>query len=310
MVTPDFKGYYNAKLLITGEYLVLNGAKALAVPLCFGQRLEVYNNNQGFISWSSISFDEKEWFSGNYDFSNFEILKTNNGDIALHPQKLLRAAKLLNPEFLRNSFGCHLVVTLNYPIEWGLGSSSTLIAAIATWANVDPFLLHFSVSSGSAYDIACAFSNTPILYSLHQKTPSFSPISFNPSFISRIYFVYQGEKKDSAEGIEHYKKLVHAPSSDLINQMNFLTEAMCNASTLAEFEIVMRKHEALISVLLGVPSIKTTHFADLPGEAKSLGAWGGDFCMITWNDDISLLPQYLKERNFDTFFNFSNIVLL
>ena len=40
--------YSNGKLLITGEYLVLDGAKAFALPTKFGQNLIVEKgNNQG-----------------------------------------------------------------------------------------------------------------------------------------------------------------------------------------------------------------------------------------------------------------------
>ena len=56
---------------------------------------------------------------------------------------------------------------------------------------------------------------------------------------------------------------------------------MLYAETLQEFEAVIQEHESLISTLLGVPPIKNILFSDLPGEVKSLGAWGGDFCMLT-----------------------------
>lgn len=310
MSNPVFKGYYNAKLLLSAEYLVLAGAKALAVPLRFGQQIEVYENEQGFISWNSIAHNGNTWFSAKYAQNSFDVMSSSDKDIAVHPQKLLKTASLLNPEFLLNSKGCHLDVTLNYPIEWGIGSSSTLIAAIAFWANVDPFQLHFSVSSGSGYDIACAFRNQPLIYSVNNQVPSITEVNFNPEFAARVFFVYQGVKKDSAEGIKQFKNLVHKPSGDLINQSNILTTAMLNAQSLSEFEIAMRKHEAMISVLLNVQPIKNRFFQDLPGEAKSLGAWGGDFCMITWNDDLSLLPKYLHNIGMNIFFNFSNIVLL
>ena len=41
--------YSNGKLLLTGEYVVLDGAKALAVPTRFGQNLIVKKgNNRSF----------------------------------------------------------------------------------------------------------------------------------------------------------------------------------------------------------------------------------------------------------------------
>jgi hypothetical protein len=301
--------YHNAKLLLTAEYLVLNGAKALALPLKFGQRLEVDDNETGFISWKSIAFDGSIWFSAKYDLLNFEIIESINPGMAQHPQRLLRAARKLKHEFLNQSSGCNVVSTLNYPLLWGLGSSSTLITGISAWAGIDPFQLHFEVSSGSGYDIACAISKGPVLYSVSDKIPVYQPVKFSPSFADRIFFVYQGKKQDSAEGIQNYRNRNSDPGRSSVDMATSLTERMILATTLTGFETIMYEHETLISDLLGVPSIKQTLFANLPGEVKSLGAWGGDFCMLTWHDNLQLLPAYLKSKGFEVWFNFNEIVL-
>jgi mevalonate kinase len=304
-----FNSYYNAKLLLTAEYCVLNEAKALAVPLRFGQRLNVEDIQQGFISWQSIAHDGSIWFSGKYSLHDFQIIESNNPDIAIHPQRLMRAARKLNPAFNTESSGCHVASTLNYPLLWGLGSSSTLIAAIADWAGVDPFTLHFKVSKGSGYDIACALSDGPLLYKLSGRKPEFKRVTFSPSFADKIYFVYQGKKQDSAEGIRKFRNKNSNKEIETIKTADLLTDRMLNASLLSEFEQVIREHEMLISNLLDSPSIRQTIFSDLPGEVKSLGAWGGDFCMLTWHDDPRLLSAYLKSKALKTWFNFNEIVL-
>jgi mevalonate kinase len=309
LIALMFNAYYNAKLLLTGEYLVLNGATALAVPLKFGQRLQVIENNSGVISWHSIASDGSVWFSGKYAFSDFSIIESSNAAIAVHPQKLMLVAKKLNPSFCSNSYGCSVISTLNYPLLWGLGSSSTLIAAVAGWAGIDPFTLHFSVSKGSGYDIACAINNGPLLYSVHENEPTIQPVRFSPTFTDKIYFVYQGSKKDSAEGINQYRSRNSVPDTATIEKANLLTAQMLNASSLTDFEACMVEHEQLISNLIGVPTIKQRIFNDLPGEVKSLGAWGGDFCMLTWNDDPKLISSYLKSKGLETWFNFNDIVL-
>jgi mevalonate kinase len=305
----SFNSYYNAKLLLTAEYLVLNGAKALAVPLKFGQRLNVDENNQGFISWQSIAFDGSTWFGGKYNLKDFSIIESSDTDIAKYPQRLLLAVRKLNPAICSLSEGFNVISTLNYPLLWGLGSSSTLIAAIAGWAGIDPFSLHFEVSKGSGYDIACAISKGPIVYSLMENIPEFRPVAFSPSFADKIYFVYQGNKQDSAEGIKKYRNRISNPDKNIIKKANLMTEQMLNATDLPEFEQVIRDHEMLISSLIGVPGIRQTLFSDLPGEVKSLGAWGGDFCMLTWRDDPELLDAYLKSKGLETWFNYNDIVL-
>jgi len=305
----QFNSYYNAKLLLTAEYLVLNGAKALAVPLKFGQRLSVDENNQGFISWQSIAHDGSTWFSGKYTLNDFSIIESSDSDTAKHPQRLLLAARKLNPAFCSLSVGYQVISTLNYPLLWGLGSSSTLIAAIAGWAGIDPFKLHFEVSKGSGYDIACAISKGPILYALMENIPGFRPVAFSPSFADKIYFVYQGNKQDSAEGIKKYRNRYSYADKNSIEAASLLTDRMLCAIDLPDFEQVIREHEMLISSVLGVAGIRQTLFSDLPGEVKSLGAWGGDFCMLTWRDDPELLTAYLKSKGLETWFNYNDIVL-
>ena len=46
----------NGKFLLTGEYLVLKGATALALPLKKGQSLdvEILDGNEGLIHWDAL----------------------------------------------------------------------------------------------------------------------------------------------------------------------------------------------------------------------------------------------------------------
>jgi len=221
----------------------------------------------------------------------------------------MQAARKLNPDFCNYSTGNHVISTLNYPLLWGLGSSSTLIAAIAGWAEIDPFKLHFEVSGGSGYDIACAINDGPILYSTKNRIPSVQRVSFLPAFADKIFFVYQGKKQDSAQEIKSYKNRDIELGKEITDTASILTNRMLNAKSIVQFEQVMHEHELMISKLLGVRSIKDSLFYDLPGEVKSLGAWGGDFCMLTWNENSEMLKQYLKSKGLSIYFNFSDIVL-
>jgi mevalonate kinase len=49
--------YSNGKLLITGEYLVLDGAKAFALPTKFGQSLIIEEGSNKAIQWISYDHD-------------------------------------------------------------------------------------------------------------------------------------------------------------------------------------------------------------------------------------------------------------
>ena len=55
---------------------------------------------------------------------------------------------------------------LTFDKDWGLGSSSTLISNLSQLARIDPYELNNRVFNGSGYDIACAKSESPLLYRL------------------------------------------------------------------------------------------------------------------------------------------------
>ncbi len=57
------KFYSNGKLLITGEYVILDGALSLAIPSVFGQTLEIIEDESKHISWISKNSDGKIWFN-------------------------------------------------------------------------------------------------------------------------------------------------------------------------------------------------------------------------------------------------------
>ena len=48
--------YSHGKLLISAEYAVLDGAKALALPTKLGQRLQVTKTNTEYILWKSFDY--------------------------------------------------------------------------------------------------------------------------------------------------------------------------------------------------------------------------------------------------------------
>ena len=59
--------YSNGKLFISGEYLVLDGADAFALPTKFGQNLVVEPGENQNIEWKSYDYDNQLWFEN----SNF-----------------------------------------------------------------------------------------------------------------------------------------------------------------------------------------------------------------------------------------------
>jgi len=143
------------KLLITSEYFVLKGAQALAIPTKFKQSLDFIHDESKILFWESLDNKNNIWIKCEFEVDSLNILKhKNKHTIAL--QSLLRSAKKLNPNFLTKGSGGVVTTKLDFPTNWGLGTSSTLINNIAKWARISPYKLLWSNFKGSGYDVACA----------------------------------------------------------------------------------------------------------------------------------------------------------
>ena len=179
----------NGKLLLSGEYLVLKGAKSLSIPTKFSQTLEVSNNSSGKLKWESYDQKRKIWFDLNFDLNKEWNLKSFKENKLLF--KTLSAIKRKNPELF--SKGVSFKTTMDFNRNWGLGSSSSLINNLATWANLDKFKLYWNVTNGSGYDLASSSTNKPIVYKLSdKKNPYYREVNFNPPFKNYLYFIYLG----------------------------------------------------------------------------------------------------------------------
>ena len=173
--------FSNGKLLLTGEYVVLDGALALALPTNKGQALVIEETDEPKLGWKSLDHLQTVWYEDTFDITTLDSIESNNS-IRKTLVKILRGAKQLNPSFLNGNSGYNVTATLEFDRDWGLGSSSTLIANIANWACVDAYKLLELSFGGSGYDIACAQALGPLTYQLKNDRRSIKAVSFNPSF--------------------------------------------------------------------------------------------------------------------------------
>ena len=299
--------YSNGKLLITGEYLVLDGARAFALPTKFGQNLIVENSTNQEIQWKSYDFDENIWYQDTISFSEI----TNKVDAKIETVKttllqILHEAYLLNPDFINNSEGYKISTNLTFPKKWGLGTSSTLLNNIAQWTNIDAFTLLKNSFGGSGYDIACAQNDTPIVYRIEQNLPVVETVHFNPDFTQNIYFVYLNKKQNSKAAISAYYNNKNQHLAHNIIDNNKITDTILNAKTLKEFAIAVEKHEIHMSDILEIRTIKEVAFPDFKGVVKSLGAWGGDFVMAIAKEDPK---DYFISKGYETILTYDEMIL-
>jgi mevalonate kinase len=293
--------YSNGKLLITGEYVVLDGATALALPTSYGQSLDVDKNSEPILHWTS--FDEKGniWFESKFDLKTLES-KIESNKTSKTLSKILIEAKKLNPDFLSCSEGYKITTKLNFPRDWGLGSSSTLINNIAQWANVDAFKLLSTSFGGSGYDIAAAQNDQSIFY---RKTnpPTVKKVHLPWEFRDQLWFIHLNQKQDSKEGIKRYRET--SIDTKTIQKISDLSAKLLLCYSLDAFEKIIESHEAIISELIELPTIKTQLFQDYPHTVKSLGAWGGDFILVT-GEETDL--DYFRKKGFHTIVGYSKMI--
>lgn len=294
----------SGKFLITAEYLILKGAKGLALPLKHGQILSIEKNNSNIIHWKSKVFDET-WFEAKLNVAEFDILSSTDEDIAKSLQNVLSQSRILNPTFLDS--GVDAMITADFNLAWGLGSSSTLINNIATWANVDPYILLENTFGGSGYDIACAGAKSPITYQLTDDVSIVEDVDFHPSFAKNIFFVYLGKKMNSRTGMSYFKEKAIYTNED-IEEVNSITEDIVLAQDLIMFEEFINWHENILSRILQIPTIKESNFSDYPYSIKSMGAWGGDFVLVT-GENIDQVKKYFFAKGLDTVVSYHDIVL-
>ena len=301
--------YSNGKLLITAEYAVLDGANALALPTKFGQSLTVKPIKEPKIIWKSIDVNGNIWVDAVINIKEIALplKKEARNDIKEITQLILilKEAKKLNPNFLNNNSGYNVSTHLDFPRNWGLGSSSTLINNIASWAKIDAFKLLKNTFGGSGYDIASAQNNSPIIYSNRENKTCIEKIKLNWDFTDNIFFVHLNKKQNSRDAINNYN-LQKDNSSDSLNRLNRLTSQFIECKNLIQFKDLITKHEQIISEILQQKPIKELLFNNYKGSIKSLGAWGGDFILATGDKDDW---EYFKKKGFKTILSFNKMIL-
>lgn len=298
--------YSNGKLLITGEYLVLDGAKALALPTKFGQNLVVENGFDQKIVWKSFDADGTIWFEDTILFS--EIIAFSNSETATQRTTLigiLHHAYLKNPKHLANSNGYCVTTKLTFPKLWGLGTSSTLINNIAQWFEIDAFELLKNSFGGSGYDVACAQNDFPILYQLENNFPKVEIVNFQPNCADNLYFVYLNQKQSSKSAIEFYYKKNKNKQIE-VREINSITKAIIEKNDFDNLSEQLQFHENIMSAFLEIPTIKLNLFSDFEGVIKSLGAWGGDFVLVISKENPT---DYFKAKGFETILSYHEMIL-
>jgi len=308
----------------------------MALPLKLGQSLEVeeLDTSSNQLYWEAFQ-PKGKWFSVTLNRENLQIIVCDDQSKADKLTQILRAVKQLNPK----AFECNdlkFTTHLDFDPNWGLGSSSTLIANLARWANVNPYELLKLTFGGSGYDIACATAEQPIYYQLvnsqsvlrqaqeprlnsaielkvvepvETPSPIVKPIGFQPSFVEHLFFIYQGQKQSSSKEIKAF--LEKANPIDLqkdIEVVSDISRAVPKCESMDEFAMLMQCHERIIARCIGQEPVQK-RFPDFEGVLKSLGAWGGDFILAATEWTENQVKEYFKGKGLEVVFGYKDMVL-
>ena len=291
--------YSHGKLLITSEYLILKGAKGLAVPCNKGQFLKFKATNSKNLNWKSYDFNNRIWFEAIFECKNFNYIKSNKKSISKSLSFILKETRKLNPKFLLTTGG-EIKTQLEFDLNWGLGSSSTLISNLAQLNKINPYKLLLNTYGGSGYDIACSLVKRPIIYEI--KNNNYDEINFNPPFKDKLFFIYLNKKQNSKVEVDRFENI--EVDKKTIKSINSITEVISKTKEYDEFNFLIRTHEQIISNVINKTSVKKLKFKDFKGEIKSLGAWGGDFILASGTDS----PSYFKSKGYKTIIKFDDMV--
>ncbi|WP_298535961.1 GYDIA family GHMP kinase [uncultured Algibacter sp.] len=296
--------YSNGKLLISGEYVVLDGALSLAIPTKYGQSLTIESIDENKLYWESMNHNGTTWFQCEFEIKNHSVESFDTNETSQRLVQILNTVKTLNPMFLEGEKGYKITTTLDFPTNWGLGTSSTLINNIAQWANIDPYKLLKKTFGGSGYDIACAQNDTPIIYQIRNNAVVVHAVNFNPIFKNHLYFVHLNKKQNSRDGIKRYK-LNKKNIESLIEMISKLTSKMIKSKTIEDFQGLITQHESIISEITNQTTVRNLYFEDFEGSVKSLGAWGGDFVLAVSKTNPT---NYFVKKGFKTVVPYMDMV--
>lgn len=293
------------KLLLTSEYTVLDGALALAVPTKWGQEFFFESNDdvKSEVVWEAYHQDQL-WLYAKINYQTWEILDSNLEQPATFVVKVLQNVQRLSAKVFQGDESYFLKTNLQFPADYGLGSSSTLMNNLAEWAEIDAYTLNELSLGGSGYDIAVAKEKSALLYQITGQQRLVRTIHFSPSFNDDLIFIHLNQKQDSRKGIQHYRS--KQKSQQLIDEFSELTKAVIKVQDLENFSQLMTLHEEKLSDFLGIQTVKEKYFENCPVFVKSLGAWGGDFVMST---KFSGFGDYFSGKGFNSIFSWSDLIL-
>ena len=251
----------------------------------------------GTLIWNAIDHEGNPWFDA--------LLSTDDGINVISASDMIVADKLVH--FLREGLKLNgqddlsrsalsIETNTQWPMEWGMGSSSSLIVNLASWLQVNPFDLQRNTIGGSGYDIACGLSDEPIIFQMADKL-LVGKVKRPEILSEHAGFAYLGQKSDTATAIKNFhEKVANIDVSKKIDLVNKLAYHILDGSKISNILKAIEIHEETIGYLLDIEPIKRRMFPAFDGMVKSLGAWGGDFIMFVGSKPLKEFKEETEKQ--------------
>ncbi|NLZ95630.1 MAG: hypothetical protein GX921_07405 [Bacteroidales bacterium] len=301
------KYHTNGKLLITGEYLVLKGATAFAIPLNKGQTLMVETSNEAGLQWRAET-PNGLWFKAKFD-DELKLLESTDHKKAETLQLMLQKSVEQNPSIQSKLNNSSVTTMLEFDPSWGWGSSSTLLHLLEQWLRINPYQLMDETIGGSGYDIACAVANSPIFYRRTAGTdPQITPAHFNPPFLQEMGIVYLNKKQSSSSQVKSFLASTSS-QKDLVTEISELSEKFSTTKEINSFMSLMHQHEQIIAMATGLTPIQELLFPGFNGAVKSLGAWGGDFALFLSEENFNSNKKWFESKGYPVVIPLEEVII-
>ncbi len=296
--------YSHGKLMICGEYAVLHGATAFAVPAKKGQFLRVEEREKSkrpLLEWKAFDKNGHIWFEAGFSLPDLITEYSTDAMAAIQLLRFLINAGTLNPGFLKGEHNISVETALEFDLDEGLGSSSTLTNNIAQWAGINPFSLHFNAFKGSGFDVAVAAEGKALLYTMNGSDPKIEIVDWNKPFREKLFLVHLNKKQNSRAQIAAQKFTM---TQAQIAQISRISKLISVNDDYFEFCLLLELAENEMSQILGLPTVKQDLFGDFNGSIKSLGAWGGDYILACGEN----CESYFKNKGYKRIYPFNDLI--
>ncbi len=291
------------KILLAGEYTVLLGLEAMALPVKDGQWLEFfeYKTPEGqsdMLRFQALDEKGAVWLQFAYDLNTMQAHAEQNSESAAFESVLQRVP----PDFWKPNTSYRLETRLEFGRNTGLGSSSTFISLMSQCFHLDPQKLQKDIFNGSGYDVAIATLGKPLTFWRKDGEAHFRAWKWDPQWSEDWHVVFLGEKVNSRKSasalIPQLEEILNEPF--YAQQFERVLSIVRDSEHTASIEAALEMFQLLMAQLLELQT-PYKHFNLNPvkqGLCKWLGAWGGDMLLVN--------TTFLNHEH--TFFKSYNVV--